>query len=125
MASLAQRWADATLVQRLAVGATLLNVVVLTLLQFVLTSGAGAPFALFVLFVGIWLFGTVMLLVAPRFGAVGTAAWGLLAAFASYRTHRSLDAANSTIILVSLVGAVLALLFLAELFRVPASEDRR
>lgn len=117
---MAAKWATASRLQRLAVGATLLNVILLLLLQFVLTSGAGAPLPLFMLFIGIWLFGAAMLLVAPRFGAVGTAAWGLLAAGAAYRTHQSLDAANLTVILASLLAAVLAILFLVERVRGPA-----
>ncbi len=95
----------------------LFNMAVIAVLQFAITTGRGAPVALFLLFEGIWLFGAVMLLVAPRFGATGTAAWGILAAVAAYRTHRSLDASNTTILVASILGAVVAIAFLVQRLR--------
>lgn len=80
-------------------------VLVLALLQFVLTPRTSAPTHLFVLFVGLWVFGAAMLARFPRFGAAGTALWGVISALGAWQTHATLNAENLTLILGSLVAS--------------------
>lgn len=112
MAGFADMWEDTTRSQRYAIAGAVFNVVLLVLFQFVLTPGEAAPLPLFLLFVGLWIFGAVMLVVLPTFGAVGTAAWGFLAAGAAWRTHASFDLEDVSLISASLGGGLLALGFL-------------
>lgn len=91
-----------------AIGVCLFMVLTLAALQFVLTPRTSAPTFLFVLFVGLWIFGAAMLARFPRFGAVGTALWGVLSALGAWQTHANLDIENATLIFGSLAASGLA-----------------
>lgn len=106
-----------TPLQRAAVIACLGMAVVLVLFQTVLTPGVAAPRPLFLVFTLVWLFGAAMLAVAPRFGAAGTLAYGLLSAWGAWRTHAVLSIENVILIGGSLAAAALAGWFLVERLR--------
>lgn len=97
-----------TPLRRAAILACLAMASLLVALQFVLTPGAAAPTPLFLLFTLVWLFGAAMLGVAPRFGAAGTTAYGLISAFGVWRTHAVIDLENAVLLGGSLAAAGLA-----------------
>lgn len=96
----------------LTVAAALFMVVLQALLQFVLTPDTQAPWPLFLLFTGLWIFGAGMLMRFPRFGAAGTAAWGLLSAIGAWQTHAAINLENTLLIAGSLIASILAVLTL-------------
>ena len=78
----------------------------LTVVQY--GGGPSPPFFLYLLFSGVWLFGAAMLLTFPRFGAWGTALYGVILAAQVINMHGG-SALNWGIAAGSLVGAGLAL----------------
>ncbi|HLE96775.1 MAG TPA: hypothetical protein VI997_05325 [Candidatus Thermoplasmatota archaeon] len=92
----------------LASGACAAMVVYMATLQWVLTPGVAAPPALFWTFVAVWIFGAVMLQVAPAFGAVGTALFGVVSAWGAWTMHRSDAVEDLALIVGSLAAAGLA-----------------
>lgn len=77
------------------------------------TSGPGMPPELWLVFSGVWLFGAAMLWWFPAFGAIGTAAYGVLLVFLLQRAH-GLGGTNALIAIGSLVGAALAVWALVD-----------
>ena len=100
--------------QWVAAGWCLLMVAFLAVVQF--SGGPAPPLFLFFLFSGVWLFGAAMLLKFPRFGAWGTAAYGVILAVQVLNMHGG-SALNYAIAVGSLVGTGLALLYLVILRR--------
>lgn len=80
-----------------------------TIVQFSVKSPP--PTVLFLVFVGVWLFGAAMLIVAPVFGAIGTGLYGILMGVQVLQMHGT-DALNLGIALGSFAGAGLALGYL-------------
>ena len=76
------------LARKLAILGCVLNVLALSAVQF--AAALHPPFALYAIFCGVWLFGVAMLLVAPRFGAIGTALYGVILAIAIFAQHGNL-----------------------------------
>ena len=72
LARLVQR----TFFQKVAAGWCLVMALFLVLVQ--LAGDSPPPLPLFLLFMGVWLFGAAMLWWSPLFGALGTAAYGVL-----------------------------------------------
>lgn len=75
-----------------------------------------APLVLTVVFAGVWLFGAAMLWQFPRFGAVGTALYGVVIAVDLVAMH-GWSPLNVGLALGSLVGTVLSVLVFLELRR--------
>lgn len=86
----------------------------LILLQFVLTPDGALPRVFFLLFTTLWLFGALMLLAAPLFGAAGTALWGLVAGVQAVREHGLAAPEDAFNALGSLATAGLAAAYLAD-----------
>jgi hypothetical protein len=107
------------LLRRAALAGCLVMAAGIALLQLVIPPVRVIPWWLFAIFVGVWLFGALMLWLVPWFGAAGTAAWGVLAAVQAYRTHESLSPGNIFLIVGGLVVAALATGFLVTRNRVP------
>lgn len=80
-----------------------------TIVQF--TVARPPPVPLFLVFVGVWLFGATMLIVAPVFGAIGTGLYGMLMGVQVIQMHGT-DPLNLGIALGSFIGAGLALGYL-------------
>lgn len=100
--------------QGVAAAWCLLLVLLLSIVQF---FGASAPpLSLYLVFVGVWIFGAVMLYVAPRFGAWGTAAYGVILGIQVFRMHGG-SALNWGIAIASFAATGLALAYLATLRR--------
>lgn len=97
-----------------AAGWCLLMVAFLTVVQF--GGGPSPPLALYLVFSGVWLFGAAMLLTFPRFGAAGTALYGVLLAVQVINMHGG-SALNWGIAAGSLAGAGLAGAYLYSLLR--------
>ena len=100
--------------QWVAAGWCLLMVALLTVVQF--GGGPSPPLALYLLFAGVWLFGAAMLMTFPRFGAVGTALYGVILAVQVINMHGG-SALNWIIAVGSLAGSGLALAYLMVLRR--------
>lgn len=100
--------------QGMAAGWCLLMVAFLAVVQS--SGGPAPPLFLFLLFSGVWLFGAVMLMVAPRMGAWGTAAYGVILAVQVLNMHGG-TALNYAIAVASLVGSGLAVAVLVVLRR--------
>lgn len=98
-------------------GLALLMAVVLVLLQFVLTPETKAPTGLFLGFTGVWVFGAVMLVTFPTFGAAGTALYGILVAVGFYQMHGLRSGEDAVMILGSLAATALSIAVLARRFR--------
>lgn len=101
--------------QHVAAGACVAMIVLLTYVQF-LGSDSPPPLPLYLVFVGVWTFGAVMLMTFPRFGAVGTALYGVLLAVQVLRMHGG-SALNFVIAIGSLAATGLALMYLMMLRR--------
>lgn len=71
-------------------------------------AGWSIPTPLLLLFSGVWLFGAAMLWWFPVFGAIGTAAYGILLSVALLRMHGGF-ALNMALAGGFLVGTLLAL----------------
>jgi hypothetical protein len=98
------------LLQRVAAGWCLLVAALLTVYQF--APGFGhPPTFLYVLFTGVWLFGAAMLWLAPVFGGVGTALYGVMLGAQLLMTHAT-RAQNVVLAAASFAGAALAVAFL-------------
>lgn len=69
------------------------------------------PFVLFLVFAGVWIFGAVMLLRAPTFGAIGTALYGVILAVQLFQMHGT-GALDIIIGTGSLLGSALAVGYL-------------
>ena len=80
-------------------------VALLAVVQF--SGGPSPPLFLFLLFSGVWLFGAAMLAWFPRFGAWGTALYGVILAVQVINMHGG-SPLNWAIAAGSLVGAGLA-----------------
>ena len=104
----------ATKIQIAASSWCAIMVALLAAVQF--SSPAHPPLFLFVVFILVWSFGAVMLHAAPRFGAVGTAAYGVLLGVDLLVMH-GLNGLNALIAAGSFLGAGLALAFLWTLRR--------
>ena len=77
----------------------------------------GIPPVLLTLFTGIWVFGAVMIMRVPIFGASGTALWGVLSGAQSAVMH-GFTGQNALVVAGSFAGAALAAWLLARLLRV-------
>lgn len=93
-------------IQKLAAGWCLLVAAWLTVYQFVPGFGHPPPH-LYAIFTGVWLFGAAMLWWVPAFGAVGTAAYGVLLGFMLLQMHEA-RAQNVVLALACFAGAGLA-----------------
>lgn len=100
-----------TTLHRAAAGWCLLMAAALTIIQ--VSPLPGPPLALYLVFTGVWLFGAVMLWVAPVFGAIGTAAYGVILGAQLFAMH-GVTLQNGLIALGSFVATGLALTFLRE-----------
>ena len=105
------------LLQKVAAGGCALMVVLLGAVQ--LTSATPPPWGLFLLFAGVWVFGAAMLLQRPVFGALGTAAWGVLSGVQLLLMHGP-SPRNLGLAAVSWLVAAAALAFLAARRRASA-----
>lgn len=97
---------ERTLLQKAAAGGCLLVAALLTVYQFVPGFGHPPPH-LYAVFTGVWLFGAAMLWWVPVFGAVGTAAYGLLLGAMLLRTHET-RGQNVVLALACFAAAALA-----------------
>ena len=104
-------------VRYVAAEVALANAVLLTLLQFVLTPERTAPFVLYVVFVAVWLFGAAMLLWKPRFGAVGTALYGLVVTAEFWSMHGLRGAEDVAVVGGALLATGFALAVLVQTMR--------
>lgn len=82
------------------------------------TSATPAPTPLFLLFVGLWIFGVAMMRFFPRFGTLGTFAWGALAGFGIARMH-GLDRGLVIIAILSFAAAAGAGYAFTEILKKP------
>lgn len=98
--------------QKLAAGWCVLMVLLLSAIQ-LFTPGPGMPPALWLVFSAVWVFGAAMLWWVPTFGAIGTAAYGVVLTFLLYRAH-GLGGTNALIAVGSLIATGLAILFLVK-----------
>lgn len=94
-------------IQTAAAAWCVLMVVLLSVVQLV-TPGAGMPPELWLVFSAVWLFGAAMLWWFPTFGAIGTAAYGVLLTFLLYRAH-GLGGLNILIAIGSIAASGLAI----------------
>lgn len=101
-----------SLVQTWAAAWCVVMVLLLSGIQ-LLTTGPGMPPELWLVFSAVWIFGAAMLWWFPTFGAVGTAAYGVLLTYLLWRAH-GLDGANALIALGALLGSALAVWTLVE-----------
>ena len=99
-------------IQTAAAAWCVLMVVLLSIVQLV-TQGPGMPPELWLVFSAVWLFGAAMLWWFPTFGAIGTAAYGLILTFLLYRAH-GLGGLNILIAIGSIVGSALAVAVLVR-----------
>ena len=83
-----------------------LMVVLLSVVQLA-TAGPGMPAELWLVFSAVWLFGAAMLWWYPTFGAIGTAAYGVLLVFLLNRAH-GLAGTNALIAVGSLIATGLS-----------------
>lgn len=104
-----------TPLQKVAAGWAL-GMIALLLVLAVVPPHLGIPDFLLALFIGIWAFGAAMIWWVPWFGAIGTAAWGLLSGGQALAMHGA-TTQNLVVVAGSFVGAALALAFLAQLWR--------
>lgn len=100
--------------QWVAAGWCVAMALLLTVVQF--SGGPAPPLPLYLVFTGVWLFGAAMLMTFPRFGAWGTALYGLILAVQVINMHGG-SALNWLIAVGSLVGTGLALGYLMVLRR--------
>lgn len=108
---------DERTLRRAASAAAFAMAVLLTLLQTVLTPATRAPTGLYVLFTAIWVFGGVMLLWKPRFGAVGTALYGLVVAGEFWSMHGIRSVEDVAVVAGALLATALALAVLVKTMR--------
>lgn len=94
-----------------------LMVVLLSLVQLA-TPGPGMPPELWLVFSAVWLFGAAMLWWFPTFGAIGTAAYGVILTYLLWRAH-GLGGLNLLIAIGSLVGSALATAVLVRRRAIP------
>lgn len=71
------------------------------------------PLPLYLVFTGVWLFGAAMLWWVPTFGAIGTAAYGVILGVQLFLMHGG-SALNIVIAAGSFVAAGIAIAFLLE-----------
>lgn len=100
--------------QRVAAGWCLFMVLFLSVVQF--SGGPSPPLPLYLVFSGVWVFGAVMLMTFPRFGAVGTALYGVILGVQVLQMHGG-SALNWALAVGSFVGTGLAVAYLMVLRR--------
>lgn len=103
-----------TLLQKAAAAWCLLMVAFLAILQF--ATASHPPLPLFLVFAGVWVFGAAMLWWVPRFGAVGTALYGVILGVQLFVMH-GFSGLNAALGAASFVGSALAVAFLVERVR--------
>ena len=80
------------------------------------TTGPGMPAELWLVFSAVWVFGAAMLWWFPTFGAIGTAAYGVILTYLLWKAH-GLGGTNQLIAIGSLLGTALAVWALVSLRR--------
>lgn len=100
--------------QWVAAGWCLLMVALLSAVQF--SGGPAPPLPLYLVFSGVWLFGAAMLLAFPRFGAWGTALYGVILGVQVINMHGG-SPLNWLLAVGSFAGSGLALAYLMALRR--------
>lgn len=101
--------------QRAAIGGCLVMVAALSVVQ-AAPALPDPPLLLFLVFVGVWLFGALMLWTSPLFGAIGTAAYGVLLGVQLFAMH-GVTPVNVLLGAGSFAVAALAGLYFRELRR--------
>lgn len=99
-------------IQTAAAAWCVLMVVLLSVVQLA-TAGPGMPPELWLVFSAVWLFGAAMLWWFRTFGAIGTAAYGLILTFLLYRAH-GLGGMNALIAVGSLIATGLSVWLLVR-----------
>ena len=99
------------LLQRIAAGWCVLVAILLTIVQFSVRTPP--PLPLYVAFCAVWLFGAAMLFAHPTFGAVGTAAYGLLLGTQLVSMHGT-TTLNLGLAVACFAGSGLAIAFLVQ-----------
>lgn len=103
-----------------AAGLALAMAALLVVLQFVVTPLVKAPTPLFLAFTAVWVFGAVMLVTFPTFGAAGTALYGLLIAWGFWRMHGLRNVEDGLVIVGSLAAGALSAMVLVKRIRARA-----